>query len=848
MPHAPGKRIGAYEIQTLLGRGGMGEVYRARDIRLDRIVALKLMTDDFEVSPERLMRFEQEARATAALSHPSIVAVYDVGTWGGQPYLVSEFLDGETLRVALNAGPLPVRKAINYAGQIARGLAAAHRRGIVHRDLKPENVIITRDGLVKILDFGLAKLTEMARHLQVASETTAPGMVLGTLGYLSPEQAKGETPDERADIFSFGAVFYEMISGRRAFQGGSPAETLSAILSQAPPDLVQIVPGLPPGLARIVERCLEKNKEDRFQNAADLGFALDAFATSSADSMVRPRRRPIRWRRIAAAVLLPLAIAGAFALGARWRRVDPPQFRQLTFRRGTVQAARFAGDGQTIVYAAGWEGHPSDLFSTRPEAAEARPLQMRGTGLFALSSKGDMAVAIDPVGFGRVEATLGRAALAGGPARKLADRVLAADWSPDGSTLAIVQSHNGRDILEYPPGKTLYDPKPGNITHIRFSPSGDAIAILAHPVAGDTAGSVMLVDLQGNARTLSSGWNSVLGLAWAPDGKEIWFTGTRSGAAQALYAVTRSGAERLLLRAPATLTLHDVAPDGRALITRDAWGAGVMALPPGASAEHDVSWLDGSTVWDISADGTTMILEESWEGGGAKRSIYLRTTDGAPAVRLGDGVPLALSPDKQWVLSTTVAGDQIVVLPTGVGQAKTLPRGKVTGYFPAARWIPGTPGAFLVSGSEAGHQGRIYRQSIDGGDPEPVTPEGAFGRMVVLPDGQAFVTRNIERRLTLFPLGGGEPRLIAGAEGRDLPIVVSDDGQWLYVQGAGELPANVFRVNLRTGRREAVRSLAPPDPAGVMSILRIVMTPDGRSYAYTFVRALSSLYLVDSIR
>ena len=425
--------------------------------------------------------------------------------------------------------------------------------------------------------------------------------------------------------------------------------------------------------------------------------------------------------------------------------------------------------------------------------------------------------------------------------------MLAADWSPDGSGLAIVQSRGGRDVLEYPIGRTLYDPSPGHITHIRFSPSGDAIAVISHPVSGDTAGSVVLVDLQGQARTLSSGWNSVLGLAWAPDGNEIWFTATRTGAAQAIHAVTRSGAERLLLAAPATLTLHDVSKDGRALVSRDAWGAGVMALTPASPHERDLSWLDGSTAWDLSADGSTAILEEAWEGGGAARSIYLRTTDGAPAVRLGEGVPIALSPDKQWVLSTPVAADQLVLLPTGVGQPKTLPRGAITSYFPAARWLPDGR-RFLISATASGQKTRVYLQSIESGDPTPVTAEGAYGRIAVLAGGETFVTRGVDRRLAVFSLAGGEPRPLAGAEPRDVPIVASADGEWLYVQGASDLPAEVARVHLRSGRREPVRSLLPPDPAGAMSILRIVMTPDARSYAYTFVRALSSLYLVDGLR
>jgi hypothetical protein len=844
---APGSRLGPYEIGALLGAGGMGEVYRARDPRLARDVAIKVLPPTFATDPARLQRFEQEARATAALNDSNIVAIYDVGAADGQPYVVTELLDGATLRASLADGALPLRKALAYAQQIVRGLAAAHRRGIVHRDLKPENLFVTADGQVKILDFGLAKLGEAAATTRTGMSTTAAGLVLGTVGYMSPEQARGELADHRADIFSFGAVLYEMLAGTRAFHGNSPAEALSAILKEQPPDLTAVVPGLSPSLARIVDRCLEKSRDDRFQTAADLRFALEAVSGVSTPAIVAapPRRLPWKWAVGVAAVAL--ALAGGFVLGTRQPGPAQPRFHQLTFRRGTVQGARFTADGQTIVYAAAWEGQPTELFSTRPDAPEARPLQMTGMGLFAISAKGEMAVVLEPQGFGRVEGTLARAALAGGPPRQLAEGVLAADWRPDGSELAIVRSANGRDVLEYPIGRPLYDPSPGHITHIRVSPGGDAVAILVHPVSGDTAGAVALVDLEGRATTLSTGWNSVLGLAWSPDGEEIWFTGTRAGAAQALHAVSRAGQERQLLAAPATLTLHDVAADGRALVSRDAWGAGVMARAIDAERERDLSWLDGSMAWDLSADGTTTVLEEAWEGGGTARSIYLRTLDGAPAVRLGDGVPLALSPDKQWVLSTPVAADRLVLLPTGVGQPRTLPAGPLVSYFPAARFLPDGR-RFLVAAAEKDRPTRIYVQSIDGGDPRAVTADGEFGRLAVLPDGEHFVTRGTDRRLAIFALAGGAARPVSGAEGRDLPIVASPDGEWLYVQGARSLPADLARVNLRTGRREPVRALLPPDPAGTMEILRTVATPDARAYVYTFVRALSALYVVDGLR
>jgi Tol biopolymer transport system component len=825
----------------------MGEVYRAHDSRLGRDVALKLLPATFAHDVERLHRFEHEARATAALNHPNITAIYDIGTSEGQPFVVSELLEGDTLRSVLARGPLPIRVAVGYAQQIAQGLSAAHRRGIIHRDLKPENLFVIRQGLIKILDFGLAKQTLPTAASGDENDTTAPGIVLGTVGYMSPEQVRGERLDHRSDIFALGIVLYEMISGRKAFHGPTSADTLSAILKEHPPELGQIVRDVPPAIERIVTRCLEKDREDRFQSAADLGFALEAvsgFSTAVGQAAPATRRR---WKYLGAAIAGAIVVAIAALAAAPWFATKSvPEFHQVTFRRGTVQGARFASDGQTIVYGAAWEGSPTELFSTRAEAPEARSLQLPDAGLFALSSKGEMAVAINPRGFGLVQGTLARASLAGGPARQLARGVIAADWSPNGGELAAVQTVGGHSLLQFPLGKTVYDPAPGNITHIRFSPSGDAIAFIQHPVPGDTAGSVMLTDLNGRATVLSNGWNSVLGLGWSPDGREVWFTGTKVGAAHALYAVTRTGRERLLVRAPATLTLHDVSRDGRVLLTRDAWGAGVIALTPGAARERDLSWLDGSTAWDLSADGTTMIIEESWEAGGAERGIYLRTTDGAPAVRLGEGVPLALSPDKQWVIATNVAGDRLSLLPTGAGQTKTLPHGGVTSFFPTARWRPDGR-EILFSGAEAGKRSRIFLQSVDGGDPRAITPEGVFGRLAMLPDGKRFVTRGLDRRLAIYSLdGGGQP--IRGADADDLPILVSADASTLYVHAGSGVPAQIASIDLRSGERTIVRSLLPPDPSGISSILRIVMTPDARSYAYTYVRAISALYLVEGIR
>src|ERR1700758_1394352 len=323
MALSSGTKLGPYEIQSPLGAGGMGEVYRARDTRLGRDVAIKVLPGALANDADRLRRCEQEARTIAALSHPNILGIHDIGTHDGAPFLVSELLEGQTLREKLESGPLPVRRAIEYALGIAQGLAAAHEKGIVHRDLKPENVFVTKDGRIKILDFGLAKLAQKpgaevsaTDGVTLTSSHTAAGVVMGTASYMAPEQVRGHAVDARTDIFSFGAILYEMLSGKRAFRRDTVPETMTAVLKEDPPDLADSTPGISPALDRIVRRCLEKNPEQRFQSAKDLSFALASLsgADSSAAGVVAagPRDRSALWKAVAIALAV-VAMCGAVA-------------------------------------------------------------------------------------------------------------------------------------------------------------------------------------------------------------------------------------------------------------------------------------------------------------------------------------------------------------------------------------------------------------------------------------------------------------------------------------------------------------------------------------------------------
>jgi serine/threonine protein kinase/Tol biopolymer transport system component len=853
-------KLGPYEILSPLGAGGMGEVYRARDTRLGREVAVKVLPESLSQDPDRLRRFEQEARAVAALNHPNILAVYDFGSEDGIHYMVSELLEGETLRQRLDDGALPSRRVVEYAIQIAQGLSAAHGKGVVHRDLKPDNLFITKDARVKILDFGLAKLTPEETFLESATGApttpgrTSPGVVLGTVGYMSPEQVRGQAVDARSDIFVLGAILYEMLSGQRAFKRDSGPETLTAILKEEPPEISAPQRSIPPGLDRIVRRCLEKAPPQRFQSASDLAFALEALSGLSTSSATLPSaKRPARGRTMAAvAIVLLIAVAGFAGWLAGIKSVTPsvPLFRRLSFRRGTIYSARFTPDGKSVVYGAEWDGNPLQLFSTDVQLAESRPLDLGRAYLLSISSSGELAVSVGSTlqSHGGARGTLARAPQAGGAPRALLENVLWADWSPNGKDLAVVRAVGALNRLEYPVGKVLYETG-GWISHPRVSPKGDLIAFLNHPVWPDDRGSVEVVDLAGKRKVLSMGWESAEGVAWSPRGDEVWFAAIKYGLAHALYADTLSGKERLVERIAGGLTLMDISRDGRVLITRDDERNGIMGLPPGEKQERDLSWLDYSDPGDISADGKLLLFDEEGDGGGPNYSIFLRKTDGSPAAHLGDGIAGGLSPDGNWAISVLpTTPSQIVLLPTGAGSPKTLDRYNIedygaTDFFPDGQRI-------LFSGSEHGHAMRDYVQDIEGGKPTPLTPEGVaspWKTHPISPNGKSIIALDPDGKLYIYPSDGGDRRLLPGVLPGDIPLRWGADGSSVFVTQPGEIPARIFRVDMVKVNRKLVAELSVADRTGLTGIRYIQITPDGKSYAYDFSRFLTELYVIEGL-
>jgi eukaryotic-like serine/threonine-protein kinase len=852
------RSISHYRIIKKLGAGGMGEVYQAQDARLERYVAIKVLPASFANDADRLSRFEQEARATSALNHPNILTVHDIGTHEGTPYIVAELLEGEELREQLNQGALPVRRCLNYAQQIAAGLAAAHERGIVHRDLKPENLFVTKDGRVKILDFGLAKLKpaklrdDGSSEVVTAKALTDPGTVMGTAGYMSPEQVRGQAVDHRSDIFALGAILYEMLSGKRAFEGESGVETMSAILREDPAPLSQTNQNFNPALEHVVRHCLEKSPDERFQSARDLAFDLEMLSGASGSSAIlagrtyAPPAKQRLWQVIAAISLLATLVLAALIIISNTGGRSLPSYTQLTFRRGTVLSARFSPDEHTIVYSASWNGNSWNIFSMRSESTESRSLEMPNSQVLAISSSGEMAVLLnrqfDVERHGR--GTLARMPLQGGAPREVLEDVEQADWSPDGTKLAVVHYVEGHNRLEYPIGKVLHE-TPGWISHLRVSPKGDMIAFLDHQIQEDDRGWVAVMDLTGNKKTLSGEWGSGDGLAWSPNGEEIWFTATKRGEANALYAVTLSGQERIVARVPASLLLHDISRSGRILMACGNLSTDVIALPPGETKERDLSWLDNVSVYDLSPDGKTFIFDYFGEGSGVNYAAYLRKTDGSPAIRIGEGAGISLSNDGKWVASILHSPSQIVLLPTGPGEARYLEQYGIEEYSWVS-WFPVGEKLFLT-GREAGHRMRCYLQDTKGGPPHPITPEGVTGKFIS-PDGKFIIVTDGQNKTTLYEIEGGSTRPIPSLDIGDQVIRWSGDHNLIYVTRPRELPIKVFSLDLTTGRRKTLREIMPSDMSGLIKSPEILLTSDGKSYVYQLRRYLTTLYLVEGLK
>ncbi|MEX1246337.1 MAG: protein kinase [Thermoanaerobaculia bacterium] len=859
MTLAAGARLGPYEVLSPLGAGGMGEVWRARDSRLSREVAIKVLPAAVASDPERLKRFEKEARSASALNHPAIVTIYDVGVTNGVSWIAMELVEGKTLRELLASGALPVKRLLQLAPTVAEGLARAHEAGIVHRDLKPENVMVTRDGLVKILDFGLAKLTSTGSGSGEGSQLptmtgTSPGVVVGTVGYMSPEQASGEALDFRSDQFSFGSVLYEMATGKRAFQKKTAIDTLGAILNEEPQPIAAINSQVPAPLRWIVERCLSKEPQDRYASTEDLARELRLLVGRLGDSLElagptpRARSSLLGW---AISVLLLLAVIALWLTGTlRTGPSSAPSFRRLTFQQVSLGMARFAPDGQTIVYSATRStGTGRDLHLMRIGSPESR-LLFADTDLFSVSDSGELAIM--PGGWNRQPTLLARVPLNGGAPREVIENVAwsNADWAPGGKELVVVRSAGGRNRLEFPIGRVLYESE-APISAPRFSPDGRRIAFFHHNSA------VLAIDVDGrNRKILSADWSRTDGVpAWARKGEEILFAASRGSESPVLWAVNSSGKERRIAQVPGDLELFDALPDGRVLVGLNTSTFVLMGLAPGESEERDLSWLDYSNGADLSSDGRNILFSEIGEGGGPDAGVYIRPTSGASAKRLGEGEARALSPDGRWVIASR--GGQAWLLPTGPGEPKPL-GGDDLRSLGGADWCPDGE-RIVFSAREKGRGVRLYLQAVSGGPPRPISQEGVtllnFGGSVS-PDGRLVVGLPVSLQNTeygeqrgapqLYPLDGGPPRSIRGLREGELPVQWSSDGKSLFVYRRDEVPAKVWLLDTATGRRRLWKEIRHPDRSfGLIQFL--LVTPDGNSYAYGCRRLRSALYLIEGL-
>jgi len=843
----------------------MGEVYRARDARLGRDIAIKVLPAELASNPERLKRFEREARAASALSHPNIVTVYDVGTADSISYMAIELIDGRTLHDLLLPGPPPIRKLLDLAVQIADGLAAAHDAGIVHRDLKPLNLMVSRSGLVKILDFGLAKVqiatagstahdgSKTVPQPLALSGTTA-GVVLGTAGYMSPEQARGTALDFRSDQFSFGAVLYEMATGRRAFGGSTPADTLSAILQQEPASVERLRPDAPAPLRWIIERCLAKSASDRYASTRDLARELQSLkehlsevsGERDASASARPPgRKAIPF--VVACVALLAALATWLWSSAQRSRPIEPQFRRLTFRRGLVSRALFAGNSKAILYSAAWDGETPRTFLKLPESTSLdRSLEADPQIPMAYSEDGSQALVV--LGPGRVSnylnGTLAWWPAFGGKPRLILENSGWADWARRSRRLAVVRDTGAERRIEIRNGdgnleRTVFRTT-GGISFLRFSPQEDSVAFFHHSSAADPAGEVRIATADGRfSRSLTPRFANCRGLAWSRKTGEIWFTISSDGTtAGGLKAVAPSGKIRAVYSLPGDFVLQDVAPEGDLCLLTSSENRTALMLRRAGGTLQDFSWFNQTFVTDISPDGKSLLF---YDGGlEVPFGSWIRSVDGGDAVRVGEWDEPKFSPDGKWIVALTptrLGPPQILLHPNGPGETRQLTSP------PASHSAPSFAGGRTILFVQVvGDAKEVWRMETDGTGSRRLA--AACDSPSANRAADSFVCFGEDRRsLFAYPITGGQGRLVyalpAGEQLRyarwndpgDRILAVTDKGRILELGASGSALLSEDQLPI-------------PGSEANSTIFAAALSERGALQAFSVARFASSLYLL----
>jgi len=864
-------RLGPYEITAKLGEGGMGEVYRATDSRLKRDVAIKVLPAAFTADRERVARFEREAQLLAQLHHPNIASIHGLEESAGALALVMELVEGDDLAAIVARGPVPVDEALAIARQIAEALEAAHERGIVHRDLKPANVKVQPDGTVKVLDFGLAKALDpatasaapdlarspalMNSPTLTAAHGTQLGVILGTAAYMAPEQARGKVVDRRADIWAFGCVLYEMLTGRRAFEGDTVSDTMAAVLTREP-DWGALPAGVSPRLRALLERCVRKDARERLRDIGDARLEIAELvrgdhgaaapsAVSVAAPLARPRARS-RWTGAIAAVAVLAALAGAFALGTRSAETAPPRYRPLTFARGYIHSARFAPDGNTVIYGAAFEGRPLALFSALADSSESRPIDLPSADIAGISGDGQMALLLGRhhLGSWLRSGTLAQVSLAGGTPRELLTNVFDADISPDGKQFAVVVADGAEQVLQYPIGTVRYR-STGWISQPRIAPDGRRIAFVDHRVPMDDLGAPTLIGVDGRVEALGPPRQYAQGLAWSPDGSAVWSTDTGAGetTTATVWRLSPGKPPRAVLASPTALRIEDVGKDGRLLLLSDDARATLSGQLAGDASERSYSWWDNDIVSAISLDGSIYAGHNPSDFAGDEYAEFFRRGD-APPVQLGKGVMAGMTPDGNFLFTTSLRGGSTVTKrPVGAGQEQVVHLGNVALTINALSQLlsvsaDGRRVAF--AGAEHGSAPRAWVMDLDGGTPRAVSPDGA-GPVLLSPDGTRVAVGDSKRGLYVVPASGGDPVPVPGAKPDDTPLAWSSAHELLTWDRT--LPARIYRTDLESGRRELSRELVAADPAGVLYAL-LTFSPDGRFYLQRSRRVLSTLEVV----